>query len=185
VNSTEKNIFLSLNHSAHMLLALGICLVVLGILAILFTYASTVFSVMYLGAFLIVLGILEGIKSFTLQTLSSFLLHIGLSALYAIGGIFMLLKPETNAVTLTLFLAIFFALSGVIKIGFALTQPTHHKQAVIFSGLINLILGIIIWYQWPVSGTWVIGTLVGVDTLFAGWTLILLALKTKKAVIHE
>jgi hypothetical protein len=39
-----------------------------------------------------------------------------------------------------------------------------------------------IWSQWPVSGLWAVGILVGVDLLSTGLALITLALTWKKAV---
>ena len=54
-----------------------------------------------------------------------------------------------------------------------------HKGLLLFNGIITLILGILIWAEWPFSGLWVIGTLVGIDAIFTGWTWILLSLKAK------
>ena len=38
-----------------------------------------------------------------------------------------------------------------------------------------LLLGLIIWRQWPVSSTWAVGVLVGIDLLFTGIARIVLA----------
>jgi uncharacterized membrane protein HdeD (DUF308 family) len=39
-----------------------------------------------------------------------------------------------------------------------------------------VVLGVLIWAQWPASGLWVIGLLVGIQLLFTGWSLVMLAL---------
>src|SRR5262249_49756025 len=44
------------------------------------------------------------------------------------------------------------------------------------SGVLNLLLGILIWQQWPLSGLWVIGLFVGVGMIVAGWWWVSLAL---------
>ena len=44
------------------------------------------------------------------------------------------------------------------------------------SGIVSVVLGWMIWAQWPASGLWVIGLLVGIQLLFTGWSLVMLAL---------
>jgi uncharacterized membrane protein HdeD (DUF308 family) len=48
------------------------------------------------------------------------------------------------------------------------------------SGIVSVILGVLIWAQWPVSGLWVIGLLVGIQLLFTGWSLVMLALAARR-----
>lgn len=47
-------------------------------------------------------------------------------------------------------------------------------------GAINLLLGIMTWQQWPLSGHWVIGLIAGIDLMLNGWSLIMLGLAVKK-----
>jgi uncharacterized membrane protein HdeD (DUF308 family) len=42
-----------------------------------------------------------------------------------------------------------------------------------------LILGALIWAQWPSSALWVIGLLVGIQLVFTGWALVMLALAAR------
>ena len=41
-----------------------------------------------------------------------------------------------------------------------------------FGGVLGIVLGIMIWRRWPLSGVWAIGTLVGIHLLFTGMTLV-------------
>ncbi|MCL5874960.1 MAG: HdeD family acid-resistance protein [Candidatus Dependentiae bacterium] len=161
-------------------LMLGISLVVIGGLAIVFSVASTLFSVMYLGLILFIFGFIEGFKAFKINRWGSFFLHLFLGALYVIAGLFIVAYPALNAVTLTLMLAIFLVISGIFKIIFSLMSDIPHKSWLLFNGILTLILGILIWMQWPVSGLWVIGTLIGIDAMITGWTWIILAMKIKE-----
>lgn len=161
-------------------LFLGASLVVFGTLAVIFALTSTLVSVIYLGILLVILGLFEGIKSFKINRWSNFFLHLFLSILYIVGGIFIMLNPAINALTLTLLLAIFFVISGILKTIFALTQQITHKGWLLLNGLLTLLLGILIWAEWPYSGLWVIGTLVGIDAIITGWTWIMLALTIGK-----
>ncbi len=160
-------------------LVLGISLVILGTLFIFYSFTATILSVIYLGALIAITGIFEGIKAFKVNKWNSFFLHIFLSILYLFAGIFIAFYPALNAVTLTLLLAIFFVVSGIAQIIFALTQKIPHKNWIILNGIITLILGILIWSQWPVSGLWVIGMFVGIDMIFRGFSWIQLSMIAK------
>jgi len=160
---------------------LGISLIFLGTLAVIFSFTSTLISVIYLGIFITIFGIFEGAKALSSKHLGSFFLHTALSVLYIIGGLYIVLRPASSAVSLTLFLAFFFILSGVLRIFFSQSQKNlPHKNWLLINGILTFILGILVWYQWPYSGLWVIGTFVGIDALITGWTWVMLSLSIKK-----
>jgi uncharacterized membrane protein HdeD (DUF308 family) len=180
MNFDNQAIMAQLQKNRHLYLLLGIGLVVLGSLAILFSSTATLFSIIYLGAFLLIIGGIEAIQAFKMKFWSKFFLHLLLAVLYVCAGGFMLMNPMLNAITLTLLLAFFFAVSGFAKIIFALTYDPPHRGWIIFNGITSILLGILIWHQWPISGLWVIGLFVGIDTLFTGLTWIMLASKVKE-----
>jgi len=167
-------------------MVLGILLIALGSLAIMFAYTSTLFSVVYLGALLVVLGIFELVHAFSFHPWTRFLLHLLLGLLYVASGAYILWNPALNALTLTLLLAIFFVISGIARFMFAMLHPQiPHHGWLAFNGIVTFVLGILIWYQWPVSGLWVIGTLVGIDAIFTGWAWIMLAVAAKRLKAHN
>jgi uncharacterized membrane protein HdeD (DUF308 family) len=160
-------------------LTLGLGLIISGTLAVMFAFYSTLVSVLFIGGFLIFMGILEGIQSFKLSLWSNFFLHLFLSILYIIGGIFILIYPVVNAISLTFLLALFFIVAGILKMIISFTKKTPHPGWLFFNGITTLLLGILIVYQWPVSGLWVIGMFLGIDAIFTGWTWVMLSLKAK------
>ena len=92
------------------------------------------------------------------------------------GGLALLFHPFYGLSLLTLMMAMFFVFEGVWKIIMSLSiRPANGWGRILFSGLISLLLGGLIWGEWPVSGMWAVGTLVGVDFLLTGFFLISLA----------
>lgn len=162
------------------LMALGIAMLIIGTLAIIFSFTSTIISVIYFGALLLTAGIMEGIKSTRVSQWSTFFLHLFLSILYIVGGIFIMIHPAVNAITLTLVLAIFFVISGILRMIFSLGRQLPHRSWLFISGILTLLLGILIWQQWPYSGLWVLGTFLGIDLIFTGWTWIMLSMAAKE-----
>lgn len=177
MNSADKKL---LQQESHWFFLLGIGLIVLGSLAILFSAISGLISVVLLGVFLVAAGIFEGIKSSRVRMLNHFFLHLFLAVIYIIGGAIIISNPLVNEFYLTLLLAFFFIASGVMRILFPLFIHVAHKGWLLFNGAITLLLGLLIAYQWPESGLWVIGTFVGVDALITGWTWIMLSYAVKK-----
>lgn len=161
-------------------LALGIGLVLFGTLATVFAFASTLFSVIYLGGLLLVGAIFEAIKAFKVNLWHNFFLHLFLAIIYAIAGILIIYNPIGNAITLTLLLAIVLMIVGAARLFFSVAKDTPHRGWLALNGLLTIALGALIFYQWPVSGLWVIGMMVGIDMIFTGWTWIMLAAAVKR-----
>jgi len=54
-----------------------------------------------------------------------------------------------------------------------------HKGWLVFNGALSVLLAVLLWQQWPLSGLWAIGLFVGIDVLLTGWSWIALALMAK------
>ena len=52
---------------------------------------------------------------------------------------------------------------------------------MLVGGILSILFAIMIWRQFPLSGQWAIGTLVGVSLLFNGVTVVSMASAGKKA----
>ena len=87
----------------------------------------------------------------------------------------MVVQPGMALASLTLVLAIYFLVDGLVMLFAAFSvKPARGWGWLLFNGIITLLLGLLIFGQWPLSGAWAIGILVGVRLLFAGMTMIAL-----------
>jgi uncharacterized membrane protein HdeD (DUF308 family) len=80
---------------------------------------------------------------------------------------------------MTLLLACALMVGGLFRIIGSLMYQFPHWGWTLAGGIINLILGVLIWQQWPATALWVIGLFVGIDLIFTGWTWVMLALALK------
>ena len=88
--------------------------------------------------------------------------------------------PWAGALALTIVLAVFLIVEGIFKIMMAMRVRDHSGWGwLLASGVLSVILGVLIWAEWPASGLWVIGLLVGIQLLFTGWSLVMLALAAR------
>lgn len=157
-------------------LVFGIILVVLGTFAIVAPYVAT-WGVITTLAVLLLLGSGAQLGQAILgRGAGHFFLHLLIAVLYFIVGVLMIEHPLGVAAFFTLMLAVMFFVGGIIRIVVALMEQFHGWGWVLLNGVITLALGVMIWRGWPETSLWVIGLFVGIDLLFNGWSLIMLAL---------
>ena len=94
----------------------------------------------------------------------------------ALCGLGLLGEPWVGMKFITLVLAIFFVVEGIWKIIASFSyRPASGWLLILASGVLTLFLGLLIWKQWPVSGLWAVGILVGVNLLMTGISMVALA----------
>jgi len=160
-------------------LALGSVLVVLGLIALSWSVLATIASVAIFGWLLLIGGILSVVHAFLRRRWGGFFLELFAGILYAIVGLMMLANPLEAGVALTLLIAMFLMIGGIFRIVTALMVRFHHWIWVLLNGVISLLLGVMIWREWPASGLLVIGLFIGIDLIFYGWSLIMLGLTAR------
>jgi uncharacterized membrane protein HdeD (DUF308 family) len=171
-----------LRHNWGWFLALGVVLIILGMFALGSAVATTVVSMWLFGWFLIVSGIFEIVHAFWARKWGGFFLQLLLGILAVVVGDMVVENPLEVGITLTLVMAVFFVFGGVLRMVSAFAMPFEGRGWLFFSGLIDLLMGILIWRQWPVSGLWVIGLFIGIDLIFHGWWLVMLALSVRSTI---
>jgi uncharacterized membrane protein HdeD (DUF308 family) len=164
-------------------LVLGIAMVALGTFAIGYACLAniTVAATWLFGFLMIAGGIAEIINAFHAGRWSGTLVHLLLGVLYAVVGLMIVDQPETAAVQLTLIIALFLIVSGIFRMVFAISERFTGWGWVLLNGGVTLLLGMMIYKQWPLSSLWVIGLFIGIDLIFNGWAWIMLAIGLRTA----
>ena len=101
---------------------------------------------------------------------------------YVCFGVYLILHPVLAVASLTLVLASLFLIEGVLDIVlFVKMRSVGGSSWVLLDGIITLLLGLMIYMQWPSSSAWAIGTLVGVSMIISGVTRVMMSLAVRKA----
>jgi uncharacterized membrane protein HdeD (DUF308 family) len=161
------------------ILALGIVLIVVGTLAIGMPFAGSLASIVVLSSLLIVGGIAQLVGAFWTRDWSGFFLSLLIGILYLVTGVVFLRHPADALAAVTLLLACALMVSGLFRIIGSLASQFPQWGWVFVGGVINLLLGIYIYSQWPLDSLIIIGLFVGIDMIFTGWTWVALALAVK------
>ena len=153
-------------------LFLGIALTILGVACIIFNVTATFTTVLVFGCLLLISAVLQLIHAFSTGTWSGFLLYL-LSALFrGFTGYLLVRYPVMAAESLTLVLGSFFIVGGLFRaIGSAMAKLPRWGWSV-FSGVVTVALGVILFAQMPISGLWFIGFAIGLDLIFDGAAMI-------------
>lgn len=166
---------------------LGILLIVLGLFAIAAPGLAGISLTLLLGLVTIAGGVAQ-----TAAALPSRSRH-GLSPMVwgivtIVAGAFIVTRPAGALAGLTLFLAAYFLVEGISEVMLAFkVRPEPGWGWALFSGVVSVLLAIMIWRQFPVSGRWALGTLLGIKLLFTGWTILSLraALSAVAGAVQE
>jgi uncharacterized membrane protein HdeD (DUF308 family) len=159
---------------------LGVALIILGLIALASPWVATLATAVVIGTLLIASGLAEAIGAFWSRRWSGFFLHLLSGVLSFVVGVLFLRAPVSAGLALTLLLACLLIVGGLFKIIAALSHRFGAWGWPLLSGVIDLVLGVMIWMEWPASALWVIGLFVGISLVFRGvnWIGVGIALRS-------
>jgi uncharacterized membrane protein HdeD (DUF308 family) len=160
-------------------LALGIALALLGLVAIIRSFAATVASMLFFGWLLIFGGAIELIDSFMVGHWAGFFLHLLAAVFLIIIGILFVSRPLLSAEVVTLMMSFFLLAIGLYQVIGSLWFHMQGWGWQLSDGILSMLMGGLLLSQWPLSGLWVIGLFVGIHLLVSGvgWTSLALTLR--------
>ncbi len=162
------------------LIALGLVLVALGLVAIWKARTATLVYVGFLGAVLLVGAVVVLVFAFTLSGYwTDFFIHVPWAIMLAVVGLILLTRPAISAEAINLMIAFYLIAAGLIASGYALTSHIEGHWLYVFEGLVTVVLGGLLLAGWPFSGLWAIGLFIGVDLILRGAAIVALGLNLR------
>lgn len=180
------------------LLALGILMLVLGVIGLGMSYRLTFLAMFWFGILATIGGVGQIFDAFHHKGWKGIVWHVAIGIVYIIAGMVLIFVPVSAAFWMTLFIAISLVVTGVMRI-FMAFQVRNQGSVwwwVLLTGIISIILGILVWgtitppgpevlatpeaqLAWIRSWGWVIGMFVAVELIVEGISLTSIALATK------
>ncbi|CDZ40784.1 HdeD family acid-resistance protein [Neorhizobium galegae] len=161
-------------------LALGILLLLFGVLALANLFVATVASVFYIGMMMLTGGVAYLVHAFQVKGWDHILFWAASGILYTIAGLLAFWNPALTAVIVTFFMAVALIVAGIFRlwVGFRM-RPMRGSGWVIFGGAITALAGLVIALGWPVNSLWILGLFLAIDLTMQGWALVAVALAAK------
>lgn len=167
----------ALRPNAGPLLGVGVVQALLGSAAIVAPQVATQLGTEFLGVLLLFAATLQLWQGLRLRNWKGTSLLLLAAALDVALGAMLLLHPAQGAVALTLLLAALLIVQGATRIGLHLRGGLPRGSgAFLVAGILGIVLGGLLWWEWPSDSAWAIGLLLGVNLLMGGLAMITLSL---------
>ncbi len=170
----------------------GFAVMLLGMLAMMAPFVTGVAITGLVAVLITAAGLAMTAYAFKAGSFGKGLLQLLFGGITVLCGIAMFLTPMLSMYTLTGLLMAYFVVDGVFAIVSGVRgRPTPGWGWVIVSGIASVVLAVLLWRQWPASGNFAIGLLVGIRLIFTGWSIAMLGMIGDAAVdvveeaVHE
>ncbi|MGA8109260.1 MAG: DUF308 domain-containing protein [Acidobacteriaceae bacterium] len=165
-------------------ITISILLIILGLLAIAAPFFAGLAVTVLLGWLIIIAGFGHLIYAWSERGAGAILWQVLIAAVYLFGGFYVLLHPVGGVVALTLVLVFYIAAEGVFELGafFALRHLSGAAWYLV-DGIVSLVLAALIFFHWPSSSVWAIGTLVGISILFSGFARLTMPMSRRRVLL--
>ncbi|MEU8979546.1 HdeD family acid-resistance protein [Streptomyces sp. NPDC058251] len=161
-----------LTRSFDWLAALGVILVLAGLVGLVYTGVATLTSMILFGWLLLIGGAVGLLHAIQARGTNFFWLGLVVAALNLAAGVVVILRPDAAAEALTMFAALLFLTGGVFRLAGSLVVRGPQFGWTLVQGAFDLLLGILVLASWPSSSKYVIGAFFGLALLFDGLGLI-------------
>jgi uncharacterized membrane protein HdeD (DUF308 family) len=169
--------------NAGIIIALGVVMVIAGILALLMPWASGVGVVLFVGVAMMVGGVARLIASFNAGSFGRGTLAFVGGGLTLLAGAILVGRPGFGLASLTLMLGAVLLVDGIFGALLAFqVRPDPGWGWMLLSAGMSAVLGFLLLREWPLTGLWAIGTLVGINLFFAGFSMISVGSSARRLV---
>ncbi|SDJ00934.1 HdeD family acid-resistance protein [Aliiruegeria lutimaris] len=171
-------ILIEANHMTNRILWFLMALIAIagGVFALANPIAASVAATVIAGWMFLLIGIVQVVAGFRAEGTGAKIWNILLGLLAVVLGIMILGEPLKSMVALTTVVAAMFVATGISKIilSFSL-QDRGFFWMVLISGIASLVLGLMIFANFPASAVSSLGILLGINLIFDGTSALAMA----------
>ncbi|MFI8828308.1 HdeD family acid-resistance protein [Streptomyces sp. NPDC053431] len=171
-----------LRRSFGWLTALGVLLVVGGIVGLIYTGVATLTSMLLFGWLLLIGGIVGLLHAVESRGSNYFWLAVVVAALNIAAGVVVIRHPEGSAEALTMFAALLFLTGGLFRLVGSVVVRGPQFGWTLLQGAFGLLLGILVLVDWPDSSRYVLGAFFSLALLFDGLGLVAMGVGGRRIV---
>ena len=159
--------------NAGWLMVLGVVTLIAGFLSIASPLISGLGVTVLVGIAMVIAAVARTVGAFRAASFGQGALAFIGGILTLVAGVLLVARPGIGLATLTLLLGGVLLVDGVAGAVLAFrVRPEKGWGWMLFSAVMAVVLGFLLLKEWPLSGQWAIGTLVGINLVFAGFSMI-------------
>jgi uncharacterized membrane protein HdeD (DUF308 family) len=128
------------------------------------------------GFALLAVGLLECFDALIAKELKDFFLNLQNGILDVVVASLLMLSSGDDPQRLSLLIAAFLIIKGAFRIMLSYAINSANITATRIGSGVSILLGLLIWMQWPSSAGWFLAFCLSVEIALRGWAVITLAL---------
>ncbi len=132
------------------------------------------------GIIILSLGIVECMDAYLAKEQRDFFQNLQVGVLDLVIGALITLSVAETPMRISMMIAAFLIVRGIVRIVLVYTLHLPQKIFTILCGLTSIIMGLILWQQWPVAAGWFIAFCLSIEISFRGWAMMMFALWVKQ-----
>lgn len=126
------------------------------------------------------LGILECFDAFLAKEPRDFFQNLQVGVLDAVVGGLIFLSVAEPPARLSLMIAAFLMVRGIVRIVLVNTLRLPSALSTSVCGLASIVMGLLIWLEWPTAAGWFLALCLNVEIAFRGWAIMVFALWVRR-----
>lgn len=157
----------------------GAVFMLLGLAAIVFPAVATMAVTLFVGWLFVIGGGVQLVTTFVSRDAPAFGWRLAAALLAVLLGVLLLWNPAAGVLTLTAILTGYLLAVGVLRAAAALrNRDMPNWGLLLLSGIVSIALALLILFGLPLTATWVLGLIAGIELAFAGIAILSLVWRT-------
>ena len=121
--------------------------------------------------FIIVVGLMECIDTFVTRHSQEYFFNLQMATIDIIVGTFVLFEQEKDPYRIVLLVAAFLLIKGIFRVIACYSVNFPNSTSATLGGLVAIMLGLMLWQEWPSTSFWFISLCLCTDIVMRGWAL--------------
>ncbi len=181
VESFSEKLGAEVKNASGWYIALGAFMLIGGIAAVAKPLHAGVAIAMVVGWVLIANGIMSGVHALMARGAGGFLWRLLMGAFYIAAGAYVLGNPMEGLAALTIVLGFALFFGGAMKLMMATSLTGIPGVGLLVAiGIMSMVMGVLIWLKLPAASEVVVGTLIGLDFITSGVSIIVFGIGARK-----
>jgi len=181
--------FKGFDHDWRRLMLQGIIILIIGVLLALASVTNSDAIVLAArefswlpasGMFIFLLGLIGVMQSFLAKHQHDAIQYLQVGVLDTVIGAMIVISISGPFSRVSLMISAFLLVRGIVRVIFVFTLKLPHKVSTAMGGGLSIILGTLVFQEWPTAESWFVSMCLNIEIAFRGWAGISYALWVKK-----
>jgi len=125
------------------------------------------------GFVVLTVGLLECFDAFLAKSLEDFFLNLQTGVLDVVVGGLILFSIGGDPARLSLLITAFLIIKGVFRLTLAYAAQIPNSLSTSVGAFVSIILGLLIWFEWPSSAGWFLAFCLSAEIGLRGWAIMM------------